>query len=123
MGIKSPGQFPNTLYWVQLRTIGRQKIQTKNLAMFPQLVLHRLAMMIAGVIQIQNHFLVLSPVLHKGFQKPLKGIPFELRRRILKQLATLPSVVTVKVGIQLSYPNRKIQGGKHGDFASEFVPF
>lgn len=77
VGADSARQFPDTLYGVQLGTVGREKIQDQLLAMIPQPRVQESGMMPCGVIYNHDHPSPLPPMTQQLDQEGQKRLRFE----------------------------------------------
>ena len=78
MGAESARQLPHPFNGVQFRAVGRQKVQSEMVAMFPQPRLQKFGTMPAGIIQNDNHLAALTATAHKLLQERKECLRIEL---------------------------------------------
>jgi len=71
-------QLPDPLNRIELRTIGRQEVKTQKSPLGPQPGFQGSRMMVSGVIQNNDHFLLRETVTKKMDQKYLKCLPVKI---------------------------------------------
>jgi len=74
MGTKSSCKLPCSFYWIKLRAVGRQKLQSEPFPVFLQEWLYQSGMVISGIVQnYHNKTASGSCVLQEVFKEALKG--------------------------------------------------